>query len=70
MGRESRSRIYIRGEAKILAAALNVFCDAGFKGATLEAIATHAEMSQPNLHNYFETKLELYLRTLDTILNV
>ena len=70
LNRESRSRTYIRSETKILAAALKVFAEAGFKGATLEAIAAHAGMSQPNLHNYFKTKLQLYLRILDDILDI
>jgi TetR/AcrR family transcriptional regulator len=70
MMREGKSRTYVRNEAKILQAAHKVFAENGFKGATMEAIAALAEMSQPNLHNYFRTKLHLYLRILDDILDI
>lgn len=65
-----RSRTYVRNESKIISAALKVFAENGFKASTLEAIADIAGMSQPNLHNYFKTKLDLYMRVLDVILDV
>ncbi len=63
-----RTRIQIRNEEKIQQAALVVFSAYGFHGATIEKIANLADMSQPNLHNYFKTKADLYIAVLDKTL--
>ena len=46
---KQKTRIQITNEAKILEAALEVFSKDGFRGATLDRIASAAEMSKPNL---------------------
>jgi TetR/AcrR family transcriptional regulator len=65
-----RSRIQIRNEEAILAAARTVFAQSGFRGATLERIAELADMSQPNLHHYFKTKSDLYAAVLGHTLDI
>ncbi len=64
------SKLKQRNEAKILEAAQGVFATLGFHGATIERIAERAGMSQPNLHNYFKTKGDLYAAVLEQTLSV
>lgn len=64
------SRIKQRNEARILDAAQHVFAAHGFHGATIDAVAERAGMSQPNLHNYFKTKADLYAAVLDQTLSL
>ena len=45
---------------EILDAALHVFADAGFEGASTEAIAARAGISQPYVFRLFGTKKELF----------
>jgi len=47
-------------EARILAAALRVFADAGYTGATMEAVALAAGLSKPTLYQYFPSKEALF----------
>jgi TetR/AcrR family transcriptional regulator len=51
-----RSRIQARNRQIILDAALQVFSDHGFRGATLDQIALAAGLSKPNLLYYFDSK--------------
>ena len=69
MDAKKPSRLKQRNEAKILDAAQKVFAAGSYHGATIEAIAEMAGMSQPNLHNYFPTKAELYAAVLEQTLN-
>lgn len=65
-----RTRIQEANEARILDAALEVFSTHGFRGATVDGIATLAGMTKPNLLYYFRRKEDIYLavlrRTLET----
>lgn len=67
---KKKTRIKIRNEEKILEAALRLFSSYGFHGTTMEKIAELADMSQPNLHNYFKTKADLYEAVLNDILTI
>jgi TetR/AcrR family transcriptional regulator len=67
---KKKTRIKIRNEEKILEAALKLFSTYGFHGTTMEKIAELADMSQPNLHNYFKTKADLYEAVLNDILDI
>jgi TetR/AcrR family transcriptional regulator len=67
---KKKTRIKIRNEEKILEAALKLFAAYGLHGTTMEKIAELADMSQPNLHNYFKTKADLYEAVLNDILTV
>ena len=52
-----------------MAAALEVFSADGFRGATVDAIATAAGMSKPNLLYYFPTKDAIYRAVLEGLLD-
>lgn len=60
---QPRTRIQQRNHAAILEAALDVFSQQGFRGATLDQIAEAAGLSKPNLLYYFPSK-DLVYRTL------
>ena len=70
MTEKKKTRIKIRNEEKILEAALKLFSSYGFHGTTMEKIAELADMSQPNLHNYFKTKADLYKTVLNNTLEI
>ncbi len=55
-------------EARILAAAEEVFAETGYSGATTAAIAERAGLPKANLHYYFCTKEALYRRLIERIL--
>lgn len=57
-------------ESRILAAAEAVFAEAGFTGASMQAIAEKAELPKANLHYYFGTKEQLYRALLANILDM
>ncbi len=63
-----RTRIQEENERKILAAALDVFSDKGFRGASLDDIAAAAGMSKPNMLYYFGGKEEIHLTLLAKLL--
>lgn len=65
----SRSRIQSRNRAAILDAALAVFAERGFEGATLDRIAAAAGLSKPNLLYYFPSKEALHLGLLRDLLD-
>jgi TetR/AcrR family transcriptional regulator len=66
----NRTRIRARNEDKILDAALEIFADCGFKGATIDQIANRAGMSKPNLLYYFRRKRDLYVAVLERTLDM
>ncbi|KAA2211385.1 TetR family transcriptional regulator C-terminal domain-containing protein [Teichococcus oryzae] len=55
---------------QILAAAEQVFAEAGFGGASMSALAAAAGLPKANLHYYFGTKEALYRALLDSILDL
>lgn len=65
-----RTRIQAEKRETILEAALDIFSAHGFRGATIDQIASAAGMSKPNLLYYFRRKDEIYTvliqRLLDT----
>ncbi len=70
MGKAPPSRLKLRNAAKIVDAAQHVFAAYGYHGATIDKVAERAGMSQPNLHNYFNTKADLYAAVLDHTLTL
>ncbi len=64
-----RSRIQKRNRQIILEAALEVFSTHGFRGATLDQIATEAGLSKPNLLYYFEGKEDIHRELLTQLLD-
>lgn len=55
-----QTRIQRRKREAILEAGLTVFSEAGFRGATLDRIASEAGLSKPNLLYYFPSKDAIY----------
>jgi TetR/AcrR family transcriptional regulator len=64
-----RSRIQLRNRELILDAALEVFSQHGFRGATLDQIAEGAGLSKPNLLYYFPSKEEVHKALLTGLLD-
>jgi TetR/AcrR family transcriptional regulator len=60
-----RTRIQEANEEKILDAGLEIFSTYGFRGATIDQIATLAGMTKPNLLYYFRRKEDIYLAVLN-----
>ena len=65
-----RTRIQEKNRAAILEAALDVFSQAGFRGATLDQIARAAGLSKPNLLYYFPSKEAIHTTLLEGLLDV
>ena len=63
-----RTRIQARNSAAILDAALDVFSQHGFRGATLDQIAEVAGLSKPNLLYYFPSKEAVHGALLSRLL--
>lgn len=63
-----QTRIQTRNREAILEAALEVFSQAGFLGATLDAIAAKAGLSKPNLLYYFPSKEAVHNALLTQLL--
>jgi len=63
-----RTRIQQRNSEAILDAALDVFSQQGFRGATLDQIAEVAGLSKPNLLYYFPSKEAMHLTLLSRLL--
>jgi TetR/AcrR family transcriptional regulator len=66
---QTRTRIQTRNREAILAARLEVFASQGFRGATLDQIASEASLSKPNLLYYFPSKEAIYTALLDGLLH-
>jgi TetR/AcrR family transcriptional regulator len=62
------SRIQRKNRKALIAAALDVFSEHGFRGATVDRLAAAAGMSKPNLLYYFPTKQAIYLAVLEDTL--
>jgi TetR/AcrR family transcriptional regulator len=59
------TRIQARNRARITDAALEVFSNQGFRGATIDMIATQAGLSKPNLLYYFPSKAAIHTAVLE-----
>lgn len=64
------SRIQQRNRKRILEAALEVFSQYGYRGATLDQIAEAAGLSKPNILYYFEGKEEIHITLLNALMEV
>lgn len=66
--KKRRSRIRERNEILIIKAAEAIFAQRGFGAATTAEISQTAGIPKANLHYYFNTKEDLYIRVLENIL--
>lgn len=64
------TRIQRKNTETILDAALDVFSQNGYRGATLDQIARAANLSKPNLLYYFPSKEAIYKELLSGLMNV
>ena len=64
MQKAAPTRIQKKNRAAILEAALDVFSTHGFRGATVDQIATAAGLSKPNLLYYFPSKEAMHTALL------
>lgn len=64
-----RTRIQAKNRETILDAALEVFSLHGFRGATLDMIATEAGLSKPNLLYYFPSKEAIHVTLLSQLMD-
>lgn len=62
------SRIQIRNRRKILDAALDVFSQYGYRGATLDQIAEASGLSKPNILYYFDGKEAIHVELLNALM--
>ncbi len=65
-----KTRIQRKNTIAILDAALAVFSQAGFRGATLDQIAKTAGLSKPNLLYYFPSKEAIHVELLSGLMEV
>jgi TetR/AcrR family transcriptional regulator len=64
-----KTRIQTEKREAILEAALDVFSTHGFRGATIDQVATAAGMSKPNLLYYFRRKDDIYTALIQQLLD-
>lgn len=62
------TRIQVENRERVLDAALQVFSAHGFRGSTVEQIASSAGMSKANVLYYFRRKQDIYVAVLETTL--
>jgi TetR/AcrR family transcriptional regulator len=63
------SRIQVRNRKRILDAALEVFSQHGYRGATLDQIAEDAGLSKPNILYYFDGKEDIHVTLLNQLMD-
>lgn len=62
------SRIQLRNRKRILEAALDVFSQHGYRGATLDQIAEASGLSKPNMLYYFDSKQQIHVTLLNQLM--
>jgi TetR/AcrR family transcriptional regulator len=65
-----KTRIQNQNEALILDAALDVFSTYGYRGTTVDQIASKCGLSKPNLLYYFKRKEDIYSAVLQRTLSL
>jgi TetR/AcrR family transcriptional regulator len=65
-----QTRIQKKNTSVILDAALEVFSNHGFRGSTLDQIASAAGLSKPNLLYYFPSKEAIHVELLRELMSV
>ncbi|HAD27680.1 MAG TPA: TetR family transcriptional regulator [Rhodobacteraceae bacterium] len=66
--KKTETRIQKKNQSAIKAAGLKVFSQFGFRGSTLDQIATEAGLSKPNILYYFSSKEAIYEALLAQLL--
>ncbi|QDY71639.1 TetR family transcriptional regulator C-terminal domain-containing protein [Qingshengfaniella alkalisoli] len=68
--RKKTSRIQKKNRKLILDAALDVFSQNGYRGATLDQIAEACGLSKPNILYYFNGKEEIHVTLLNQLMEI
>jgi len=63
------TRIQLRNRKRILDAALDVFSQHGYRGATLDQIAAASGLSKPNILYYFGGKEDIHVTLLNQLMD-
>lgn len=63
------TRTQLRNRKRILDAALDVFSQHGYRGATLDQIADRAGLSKPNIIYYFGGKEDIHITLLNELMD-
>lgn len=63
--KKAMSKVQTKNRKAILAASLDVFSQNGYRGATLDQIASAANLSKPNLIYYFPNKEAVFVTLLN-----
>lgn len=63
------SRIQLRNRKRILESALEVFSAQGYRGTTLDEIASRAGLSKPNILYYFDGKEDIHVTLLNQLMD-
>ena len=66
--KKTETRIPKKNQSAIKAAGLKVFSQFGFRGSTLDQIATESGLSKPNILYYFSSKEAIYEALLSQLL--
>ena len=66
---KKRTRIQAQNIERIMDAALEVFSAYGYRGSTIDQIASQSGLSKPNLLYYFATKEDIYVAVLEHTLS-
>ncbi len=69
-GEKATGRIRRKNEQLIVNAAKEEFAAKGYHGATIDSIARRAGLPRPNVHYYFDNKLQLYAEILSIIIDL
>ena len=63
------TRIQLRNRTRILDAALEIFSQHGYRGATLDQIAAASGLSKPNILYYFDGKEDIHVTLLNQLMD-
>lgn len=63
------TRIQLRNRTRILDAALEIFSQHGYRGATLDQIAAASGLSKPNILYYFDGKEDVHVTLLNQLMD-
>lgn len=64
-----KEREWLQHRQEIMAAAAHLFAERGYENTKLEDVASAAEFGKGTLYNYFENKIDLFLSTMNYVMD-